>query len=163
MSSFSTSNQMITTISKKQYKFSSLRKTLKLKREKNNVRITTWKHGRNAWQEQPAYMKMNFIIANVFICFVLQLFEKFQSHTSPGCMIVLYFFTNGERASSLNWKYNNNTQTNRMSSMKKEIHRAFEHLNWSITWEMCSAAATLGFTTSQFAMTSVFGTLPSVW
>lgn len=28
---------------------------------------------------------------------------------------------------------------------------------------MCSAAATLGFTTSQFAMTRVFGTLPSVW
>lgn len=28
---------------------------------------------------------------------------------------------------------------------------------------MCSAAATLGFTTSQFAMTKVFGTLPSVW
>lgn len=32
-----------------------------------------------------------------------------------------------------------------------------------ITCDMCSAAATLGFTTSQFAMTSVFGTLPSVW
>lgn len=28
---------------------------------------------------------------------------------------------------------------------------------------MCSAAATLGLTTSQFAMTRVFGTLPSVW
>jgi len=28
---------------------------------------------------------------------------------------------------------------------------------------MCSAAATLDLTTSQFAMTKVFGTLPSVW
>lgn len=28
---------------------------------------------------------------------------------------------------------------------------------------MCSAAATLAFTTSTFAMTSVFGTLPSVY
>lgn len=28
---------------------------------------------------------------------------------------------------------------------------------------MCSAAATLGLTTSQFAMTKVLGTLPSVW
>lgn len=31
-----------------------------------------------------------------------------------------------------------------------------------ITCDMCSAAATLGLTTSQFAMTRVFGTLPSV-
>jgi len=28
---------------------------------------------------------------------------------------------------------------------------------------MCSAAATLGFTTSQFAITRVLGTLPSVY
>lgn len=28
---------------------------------------------------------------------------------------------------------------------------------------MCSAAATLGFTISQFAITSVLGTVPSVW
>lgn len=32
-----------------------------------------------------------------------------------------------------------------------------------ITCDMCSAAATLGLTTSQLAMTRVFGTLPSVW
>lgn len=32
----------------------------------------------------------------------------------------------------------------------------------NITWAMCSAAATLGLTISQFAITSVFGTLPSV-
>ena len=34
---------------------------------------------------------------------------------------------------------------------------------FDVTCDMCSAAATLGFTTSQFAMTRVLGTLPSVW
>jgi hypothetical protein len=36
------------------------------------------------------------------------------------------------------------------------------HVHQEITCDMCSAAATLGLTTSQFAMTRVFGTLPSV-
>ena len=32
-----------------------------------------------------------------------------------------------------------------------------------ITWDICSAAATLGLTTSTFPTTRVFGTEPSVW
>jgi len=39
----------------------------------------------------------------------------------------------------------------------------FTIIKQKFTCEMCSAAATLGFTTSQFAITRVFGTLPSVY
>lgn len=88
---FQTSNQTATTIQRKQYKYSRLRNHMK-----------TWK---NAWRDQPIiwiHYSLYFQMLHT------AMFEKFHSHTSPGCMIVLYFFTNGERASSLNWKYNNN-------------------------------------------------------
>lgn len=88
-------------------------------------------------------------------------------------MIVLYFFTKGERASSLNCKDQaKDTKISQQMSKNSEYKfrkitegiSAKKHINChnDITCDMCSAAATLGLTTSQFAMTSVFGTLPSV-
>ena len=77
--------------------------------------------------------------------------------TSPGWMMVLYFFTNGERASSLNWTH---TFVTRIMIIKSHTTRL--KAKTLATWEMCSAAATRGLTTSQFAMTRVLGTLPSV-
>lgn len=92
----------------------------------------------------------------------------FNWHTSPGCMIVLNFFTKGERASSLNCKHksrqvyilNIHIKT---SGWRKNIDKDDLACKDDITCDICSAAATLGLTTSTFAITSVFGTLPSVW
>lgn len=75
-------------------------------------------------------------------------------------MIVLYFFTNGERASSLNCKRKLTSLL--LISNVLRINNYLQLVVNGITCDMCSAAATLGFTTSQFAITSVFGTLPSV-